>query len=195
MARRGRTGSMQLSPGQVNAMRQPGSPSSSAARRAGAPPSGLGSPGGPMSQPGGSAGGGAPPLHGRLPQHRNPGRHQQQHQQDRANRNLPHAPSNSQGQVKVSDGGAAASVLGQPLADVSTKFMIHGEEIGRGRVGYVRVCVERATGMHFACKTIPKDRLQVGVGKEMWATFRGCRGTVQREDLHCANVVVSCFQH
>ena len=172
VARRARAGSMQISPGQMNAMRRPNSPSSSAARRAGIPPSGMGSPGGSMNQVGGSAGGGIPPLHGRSPQHG----HAAKHQQDGANRKPPHAPSNSPGQAKAMDGGAAASVLGQPLVDVSTKFMIQGEEIGRGRVGYVRVCVERATGMHFACKTIPKDRLQVGVGEEASVVLGGKQG-------------------
>lgn len=44
--------------------------------------------------------------------------------------------------------------------DISEHFLLRLAEVGRGRVGSVRVCEHRSSGERFACKTIRKDRLQ-----------------------------------
>lgn len=58
-------------------------------------------------------------------------------------------------------GGPVGNVLGRVFSDISDHFVLKLEEIGRGRVGSIRLCVSRATGEKFACKTIRKERLQV----------------------------------
>eukprot|EP00475_Leptophrys_vorax_P036450 TRINITY_DN6166_c0_g2_i1.p1 TRINITY_DN6166_c0_g2~~TRINITY_DN6166_c0_g2_i1.p1 ORF type:complete len:262 (-),score=15.70 TRINITY_DN6166_c0_g2_i1:74-859(-) len=60
------------------------------------------------------------------------------------------------------------------------------EEIGKGRVGSVRVCVHRVSGERFACKSIQKERLQCAEEVEdvrrevaVMDALRGCEQAVQ----------------
>ncbi|XP_078438565.1 calcium-dependent protein kinase 34-like [Wolffia australiana] len=53
---------------------------------------------------------------------------------------------------------AVGPVLGRPMEDVRQTYTI-GKELGRGQFGVTHHCIHRATGQHFACKTIAKRKL------------------------------------
>ncbi|CAI5969945.1 unnamed protein product [Closterium sp. NIES-64] len=69
------------------------------------------------------------------------------------------------GATTLAAGGAGASgggmsVLGRPFEDITEQFLLSMEEIGRGRSGSIRQCVHRRSNEVFACKTIPKGKIQ-----------------------------------
>ncbi|CAI5942032.1 unnamed protein product [Closterium sp. NIES-64] len=67
---------------------------------------------------------------------------------------------------KAGDGGQAAlqqvlvNILKRPFADVRESYKVDKNELGRGRFGVIRACVDRVTGERLACKTISKGMLQ-----------------------------------
>ncbi|GJP33176.1 hypothetical protein CLOM_g17739 [Closterium sp. NIES-68] len=67
---------------------------------------------------------------------------------------------------KSSDGAQAAlqqvlvNILKRPFADVRESYKVDKNELGRGRFGVIRACVDRVTGERLACKTISKGMLQ-----------------------------------
>ncbi|CAI5482878.1 unnamed protein product [Closterium sp. Yama58-4] len=71
---------------------------------------------------------------------------------------------------KAGDGGQAAlqqvlvNILKRPFADVRESYKVDKSELGRGRFGVIRACVDRVTGERLACKTISKGMLQVRRG-------------------------------
>ncbi|CAI5940327.1 unnamed protein product [Closterium sp. NIES-64] len=68
---------------------------------------------------------------------------------------------------KAGDGGQAAlqqvlvNILKRPFADARESYKVDKNELGRGRFGVIRACVDRVTGGRLACKTISKGMLQV----------------------------------
>ncbi|CAI7848775.1 unnamed protein product, partial [Closterium sp. NIES-53] len=56
--------------------------------------------------------------------------------------------------------GGGLSVLRRPFEDITEQFLLSTEEIGRGRSGSIRQCVHRRSNEVFACKTIPKGKIQ-----------------------------------
>ncbi|GBG00457.1 calcium-dependent kinase [Raphidocelis subcapitata] len=63
------------------------------------------------------------------------------------------------------------SLLGITHAtDVTAKYDVSGPVLGRGAFATTRVCVERASGARYACKTVYKQRLE-GLSQE-WADVR-----------------------
>ncbi|GMI80873.1 ARABIDOPSIS THALIANA CALCIUM-DEPENDENT PROTEIN KINASE 6 [Hibiscus trionum] len=55
--------------------------------------------------------------------------------------------------------GGTCSVLDYETPDIH-HFFTFGRELGRGNFGITSVCTEIATGIEFACKSIPKTRLK-----------------------------------
>ncbi|CAI5485798.1 unnamed protein product [Closterium sp. Naga37s-1] len=78
--------------------------------------------------------------------------------------------SRSRTPEKAGDGGQAAlqqvlvNILKRPFADARESYKVDKNELGRGRFGVIRACVDRVTGGRLACKTISKGMLQVRRG-------------------------------
>lgn len=115
-----------------------------------------------------------PPLHNRtLQQQQLSGSLKQKQQRQQQQGQEPRPQPLQRGVARVTslplgpvagEEAAVGVVLGQPLRSVEEQFAVGSQEVGRGRVAFVRVCVDRATGERYACKTIPKERLQVRRG-------------------------------
>lgn len=61
---------------------------------------------------------------------------------------------------RVRQDGPGDNVLQRPFANVREKYQLQMEELGRGRFGVIRVCLDRKTGEKLACKSISKARLK-----------------------------------
>ncbi|KAK7280782.1 hypothetical protein RJT34_25849 [Clitoria ternatea] len=49
-------------------------------------------------------------------------------------------------------------ILGKPYVDINTMYEIK-RELGRGTFGITYLCVEKATGREYACKSIPREKM------------------------------------
>ncbi|ONI14120.1 hypothetical protein PRUPE_4G263600 [Prunus persica] len=67
-------------------------------------------------------------------------------------------PNASPTDGKAARPGPIGPVLGRPMEDVRSMYSI-GKELGRGQFGVTHLCTHKATGEHFACKTIAKRKL------------------------------------
>lgn len=52
----------------------------------------------------------------------------------------------------------ATTILDKPMSDVNTYYVLE-KELGKGQFGTTYLCTEKATGLKFACKSIPKRKL------------------------------------
>ena len=52
-------------------------------------------------------------------------------------------------------------VLQQPYVAVTSKYVLHKDELGSGFYGVIRRCMDLKTGEVFACKTIKKESIRV----------------------------------
>ncbi|CAI5458242.1 unnamed protein product [Closterium sp. Yama58-4] len=59
----------------------------------------------------------------------------------------------------TSPSSRATEIFGTPTGRLEDYFTLESAVLGSGQFGTVRRCVEKATGTHFACKTILKSRL------------------------------------
>lgn len=67
------------------------------------------------------------------------------------------APEPSSPPISKSDVPAGA-ILGRPYEDVKAHYTM-GKELGRGQYGVTSLCMEKATGRLYACKSIHKRKL------------------------------------
>eukprot|EP00250_Pteridium_aquilinum_P009691 c18864_g1_i2 orf=454-2049(+) len=68
-----------------------------------------------------------------------------------------HPSSHSSSQTSVSK-LAVGNVLNRPMEEVRNTYSFR-RELGRGQFGVTRLCTNKATGEHFACKSISKRKL------------------------------------
>ncbi|CAI5501422.1 unnamed protein product [Closterium sp. Naga37s-1] len=65
---------------------------------------------------------------------------------------------------KISAGGKSAKptdfVLRMPYEDIKARYSLGKKEIGEGRFGSIRTCLERSSGNFYACKTISKKIIE-----------------------------------
>ncbi|CAI5471041.1 unnamed protein product [Closterium sp. Yama58-4] len=58
---------------------------------------------------------------------------------------------------------AADHILEQAYEDLSERYAVEGRQLGSGQYGVIRRCVEEGTGRVWACKTIDKRKIKVGL--------------------------------
>ena len=66
--------------------------------------------------------------------------------------------------ARILDGWTGRREASAPSAkqpSLHEDYLLRGDELGRGRYGVVRQCVQRTTGTVLACKSINKDALEV----------------------------------
>lgn len=59
----------------------------------------------------------------------------------------------------VSDKHIGSAVLDKPFCEI-TAFYDLGKELGRGQFGITYLCMEKSTGLKYACKSLSKKKLQ-----------------------------------
>ncbi|KAK7321823.1 hypothetical protein VNO77_32802 [Canavalia gladiata] len=59
---------------------------------------------------------------------------------------------------KPTQSSQTGSLLGKPYVNINDIYVMK-KELGRGNFGVTYVCVDKATGQEYACKSIPKEKL------------------------------------